>query len=73
MLVRNDTGLPVLVLEDMPNIYIVEAGSTNTLYHPTPKIVYPGTDVEQALKKLTVGTIVVEYSSGRIDLPRLHL
>ena len=66
-LVRSDTGVPVITIDGFP-IYYTNAEVVEH-YFPSYSIVYLGSDLDTALRRLTVGKIYASYSSSYSSYP----
>jgi len=61
VLVRNDTSVPVVILREFA-IYNIDKAYIYTHSYPEFDIVYPGTDLDQALRRLTLGKVHAKHT-----------
>ena len=67
-LVRSDTGVPVIII-DRFSIYYVSYADVVQNSFPFYQTVYLGSDLDTALRRLTVGKIYASYRSSYSDYP----
>ena len=67
-LVRSDTGVPVIIIDGFPIYYVSYADVVQNSF-PFYQTVYLGSDLDKALRRLTVGKIYASYRSYTLGVP----